>query len=347
MSPFGLANTNNQQEMLEALAVQAQMRGQSPFEVVNPDIAADVNRSLEQRKAQLASDRERLQGIQSKELGLLDRIDLRQVAGVVDNLTGSKFSQTAQGPRVVAQRQAEIDALRNAITRGQEGITRDQLVVLAGQERGEATKEAARLRMLQERLKAQQKGPKFTPAQEEFDKAKGKQLAEFTSKNDKISSDLARLKSVQAKLDPSDGKTLTGPSVGSQPDFIRKIINPDSFAAQQDVESVTQGQIKQVLDAQFGQREAAMILERAFDPTLPESVNQRKVQILIEEIESIQNQKQEEFDHFSKYGSLVNYKPKFRSASDIQQRLDAVNVETVKQMSREEKIETLKRRSGN
>ena len=77
---------------------------------------------------------------------------------------------------------------------------------------------------------------------------------------------------------------LTGPLIGQMPDFIQNWLNPDSVAAREAVESVVQRNLKAVLGGQFTEREGEKLVKRAYNPSLSQEENAKRLRILIEQM---------------------------------------------------------------
>lgn len=77
---------------------------------------------------------------------------------------------------------------------------------------------------------------------------------------------------------------LTGPVIGQLPDFVQSFLNPDSIAAREAVESVVQRNLKAVLGGQFTEREGEKLVKRAYNPTLSQEENAKRLRILIEQM---------------------------------------------------------------
>lgn len=77
---------------------------------------------------------------------------------------------------------------------------------------------------------------------------------------------------------------LTGPLIGQMPDFVQSFLNPDSVAAREAVESVVQRNLKAVLGGQFTEREGEKLVKRAYNPTLSQEENAKRLRILIEQM---------------------------------------------------------------
>jgi len=77
------------------------------------------------------------------------------------------------------------------------------------------------------------------------------------------------------------GKELTGPVIGSIPEQLRALVNPESTQAQQLVEQVVQKNLRAILGGQFAMKEGEQLVKRAYNPALPEELNAARLRALL------------------------------------------------------------------
>ena len=110
--------------------------------------------------------------------------------------------------------------------------------------------------------------------------------------------DAASISSVLKKLE--SGEELTGPILGTLPQNIRAIVNPESVQAQQLVESVVQKNLRAILGGQFAQKEGEQLVQRAYNPLLPEAQNAARLRALFLSLQTAAQNKQAMEDYFYK-----------------------------------------------
>ena len=113
------------------------------------------------------------------------------------------------------------------------------------------------------------------------------------------------------------GEKLSGPPVGMTPEFLRAIINPEATEALETVQGVVQQNLREILGGQFAQQEAAQLLNRAYNPSLPPESNARKLRKLYNQMEVAAKQRQAMADYFEKNGTLRGYTGETPTLSDF------------------------------
>ncbi|MEM8615305.1 MAG: hypothetical protein AAGF20_00065 [Pseudomonadota bacterium] len=120
-----------------------------------------------------------------------------------------------------------------------------------------------------------------------FDKQRdedaAKLLAEWQlSGQSQAGANLERIRQVIHVLGNSDN--ITGPVVGSYPEWLRPIVAADSVAAQDTVGQVIQQSLRSILGGQFAEREGENLLKRSYNPQLSEAENAKRLMILHDEL---------------------------------------------------------------
>lgn len=116
---------------------------------------------------------------------------------------------------------------------------------------------------------------------------------------------IEQLEEVATKLEASDD--LTGTLIGAQPMWMREAINPESVDTQQAVEEVVQRNLRLVLGAQFTAEEGNRLIARAYNPSLDESVNAKRIRRLLGAIKKAYSAKLAAAQFFEKNGTLKGY----------------------------------------
>jgi len=148
----------------------------------------------------------------------------------------------------------------------------------------------------------------LTPGQLAIDKAFAKDYSEFVAGGGFADArkNIDQLKDVRDKL--KEGKSnYTGPIIGSVPKRIRTITNPKSVSMQEAVEEVVQRNLRLVLGAAFTEKEGTRLIERAYNTSLEENENLKRLNRLINQVESAYKAKESAANYFSKNGTLKGW----------------------------------------
>jgi hypothetical protein len=126
---------------------------------------------------------------------------------------------------------------------------------------------------------------------------------------------LDQLREVSGSLNNESG--LTGPVVGNIPRGIRNVTNPQSVATQEAVEEVVQRNLRLILGAQFTEKEGERLISRAYNPALSQGENKKRVDRLIQQIESAAQSKLDASRYFMSNGTLEGWKGKVWRMEDF------------------------------
>lgn len=102
------------------------------------------------------------------------------------------------------------------------------------------------------------------------------------------------------------GEDVTG-KVGLLPDIMKPFFNERGTIARENVEEVVQRNLREVLGAQFTEKEGERLIQRAFNDLLPPPENAKRVRRLIAQISAAAAAKDAMVKHFSKHGTLMGY----------------------------------------
>lgn len=116
---------------------------------------------------------------------------------------------------------------------------------------------------------------------------------------------VAELTRIQEALGKTD--TASGPIVGNLPKFLRDTFFPEGTSLQDSAERIIQASLRQTLGAQFTEKEGARFLERAYNPRLSEAENARRLGVIIEELKTIQGNKDAALEYMKKNGTLEGF----------------------------------------
>jgi hypothetical protein len=156
----------------------------------------------------------------------------------------------------------------------------------------------------------------LSKGEEEVDEKFAEQYVEWGASGGAATA-IARLSDLQGALTQLDTRDdLTG-SMGYLPDAARLALGyQDSLSVQQDVERVIQNSMKQILGAQFTEKEGVRLLQRTYDPRLPEKVIAARVRKLADALRQAAEMKEEASRYWEKNGTLKGFK--IRSIEQIQ-----------------------------
>jgi len=98
---------------------------------------------------------------------------------------------------------------------------------------------------------------------------------------------------------------------------LRAILDEDGIDKQQVVAGVIQQNLRQTLGAQFTQREGMLLIDRAYNPTLPPQMNAKRLRALAMLAEAALKAKQRKLEYYnSNNGSLAGYDPQMDAGLD-------------------------------
>ena len=101
----------------------------------------------------------------------------------------------------------------------------------------------------------------------------------------------------------------TGKWIGVKDMFgILAFTDPQAKATYDRVTGIVQRTLRETLGAQFTEKEAAMLIGRAYDTALSPQENAKRVASLLSQITDINEARQAKVDHYRNNGSLKTYK---------------------------------------
>lgn len=117
---------------------------------------------------------------------------------------------------------------------------------------------------------------------------------------------LIQLKEAQTEL--ASGSNITGPEIGLQPKTILSMSNPVAVNVRERIEETVQRNLRAVLGAQFTEKEGERLIARAFNPMLPEHMNVRRLNLLINQMSKAYEVQRDAAQYFEQNGSLTGWK---------------------------------------
>jgi hypothetical protein len=127
---------------------------------------------------------------------------------------------------------------------------------------------------------------------------------------------IAQLKTIVKQLERNPN--LTGPQIQVLPEWSRALLVPASQAARQNAERIVQEGLRPILGAQFTQTEGENFLKRMFDPALGAKENSRRLQLLVQQMESSYKQTQSAVNFIEKNRTLQGFKGVVPSIADFE-----------------------------
>ena len=120
------------------------------------------------------------------------------------------------------------------------------------------------------------------------------------------------------------GQDVTGFIWGNMPDWMLSGLNPNALDTRELVQEVVQRSLRETLGAQFTEKEAEMLLARAYNPRLDEKQNAQRVRRLIDMIKS----RAEQLDSLNTYmnanATSAGWNGTLKSAYEIVSELDGL-----------------------
>lgn len=148
-------------------------------------------------------------------------------------------------------------------------------------------------------------GESLTPGQKKIDEAFADDYIRWTSGGFADSAKmLEQLTEAVGILE--QGGDVTG-AKGILPRELQAFLNTDGLIAREAVEEVVQRNLREVLGAQFTEREGERLIARAFNPLLSPQENAKRVRRLLTTVQSAAQAKQAMVDYFNANGTLRGY----------------------------------------
>jgi hypothetical protein len=164
-------------------------------------------------------------------------------------------------------------------------------------------------------------GPvKLTAGDLQRDKDFAKSWTEFSARGGfaDAAKQLGQLQEVLARL--QSGEDLTGPFTGFLMNNIPSLAaayQQGAVSAKEAVEEVVQRNLRLILGAQFTEKEGERLIARAYNPSLKEEENARRLQRLIQQMLSAASATQQAGQYFDQFGTLKGYNAKLPSFADF------------------------------
>ena len=265
---------------------------------------------LKSAKAKAEADREQKmfdRGMKEKEFGLKEKTAIRDDAKF--EFTKAKTIQDFSNKLKELGIKSAAEARQGRMTNAQiENMKRDMQIKGAKLGIDKQTLALAADKFALEIYKAsKEEDGKSTVAQEAVDRATAKEYSEWAGGQPQanLNKSMAQLDEVIGNL--SSGDNLTGFGQNITPEFAKGVFTPRSKATRDAVWEIVQRNLREILGAQFTQKEGEMLMARAFDEALSEEENIKRVKRLRDQIKQAAGAKEQQMRYYEENGSLKGY----------------------------------------
>ena len=161
----------------------------------------------------------------------------------------------------------------------------------------------------------------LTPLETKVEEKSAQDLVDFTIGGgfSDVQKGLSQLEiAKQTLMQQPEGK-ITGKLVGVQDDTgVLKYTNPTAQDTKEQVQEIAQRNLRLILGPQFTAKEGEALINRVYNPALPQSVNVKRLDLLQEQMTSAAKTKQEAVDYYNTNGTLKGFKGKlYNSTTDF------------------------------
>jgi hypothetical protein len=161
----------------------------------------------------------------------------------------------------------------------------------------------------------------LTPLETKVEEKSAQDLVDFTIGGgfSDVQKGLSQLEIAKQTLQQQPEGRITGKLVGAQDDTgLLKYTNPAAQDTKEQVQEIAQRNLRLILGPQFTAKEGEALINRVYNPALPQSVNVKRLDLLQEQMTSAAKTKQEAVDYYNANGTLKGFKGKlYNSTSDF------------------------------
>jgi hypothetical protein len=161
----------------------------------------------------------------------------------------------------------------------------------------------------------------LTPLETKVEEKSAQDLVDFTIGGgfSDVQKGLSQLEIAKQTLQQQPEGRITGKLVGAQDDTVLlKYTNPTAQDTKEQVQEIAQRNLRLILGPQFTAKEGEALINRVYNPALPQSVNVKRLDLLQEQMTSAAKTKQEAVDYYNTNGTLKGFKGKlYNSTSDF------------------------------
>jgi hypothetical protein len=161
----------------------------------------------------------------------------------------------------------------------------------------------------------------LTPLETKVEEKSAQDLVDFTIGGgfSDVQKGLSQLEIAKQTLQTQPEGRITGKLVGAQDDTgLLKYTNPAAQDTKEQVQEIAQRNLRLILGPQFTAKEGEALINRVYNPALPQSVNVKRLDLLQEQMTSAAKTKQEAVDYYNANGTLKGFKGKlYNSTSEF------------------------------
>jgi hypothetical protein len=161
----------------------------------------------------------------------------------------------------------------------------------------------------------------LTPLQAKVEEKSAQDLVDFTVGGgfSDVQKGLTQLENAKQMLQQQPEGKITGKYVGVQDDTgILKYTNPVAQDTKEQVQEIAQRNLRLILGPQFTAKEGEALINRVYNPALPQSVNVKRLELLQEQMSSAAKTKQEAVEYYNVNGTLKGFTGKiYNNTSDF------------------------------
>jgi hypothetical protein len=161
----------------------------------------------------------------------------------------------------------------------------------------------------------------LSPLEMKVEEKSAQDLVDFTIGGgfSDVQKGLSQLEIAKQTLQQQPEGRITGKLVGAQDDTgLLKYTNPAAQDTKEQVQEIAQRNLRLILGPQFTAKEGEALINRVYNPALPQSVNVKRLDLLQEQMTSAAKTKQEAVDYYNTNGTLKGFKGKlYNSTSDF------------------------------
>jgi hypothetical protein len=161
----------------------------------------------------------------------------------------------------------------------------------------------------------------LTPLQAKVEEKSAQDLVDFTVGGgfSDVQKGLTQLENAKQVLQQQPEGKITGKVVGVQDDTgLLKYTNPVAQDTKEQVQEIAQRNLRLILGPQFTAKEGEALINRVYNPALPQSVNIKRLDLLQEQMSSAAKTKQEAVEYYNTNGTLKGFTGKiYNNTSDF------------------------------
>jgi len=161
----------------------------------------------------------------------------------------------------------------------------------------------------------------LTPLQAKVEEKSAQDLVDFTVGGgfSDVQKGLTQLENAKQVLQQQPEGKITGKLVGVQDDTgLLKYTNPVAQDTKEQVQEIAQRNLRLILGPQFTAKEGEALINRVYNPALPQSVNVKRLELLQEQMSSAAKTKQEAVEYYNTNGTLKGFTGKiYNNTSDF------------------------------